>query len=96
MRPFFKDDDFNFLTEIALGATYHQAVDVGEVLSTVERIRKWPRAVPGSMSGRPPRTGWPPSAGANADAGRLHSAARQFHAGVDVLRAGDLLVRRDG
>ena len=30
---------FNFLTEIALGATYHQAADVGEVLATVERIR---------------------------------------------------------
>ena len=39
MRPFFKDDDFNHLTEIALGAVYHQAADVGEVLSTVERIR---------------------------------------------------------
>jgi hypothetical protein len=39
LRPFFKDDAFNFLTEIALGAAYHQAADVGEVLSTVERIR---------------------------------------------------------
>lgn len=35
MRTFFKDDDFNFMTENALGATYHQAADVGEVLSTV-------------------------------------------------------------
>ncbi len=25
MRPFFKDDDFNFLTEIALGSVYRQA-----------------------------------------------------------------------
>jgi hypothetical protein len=39
VRPFFKDDAFSFLTEIALGATYHQAADVGEVLSAVERIR---------------------------------------------------------
>lgn len=39
MRPFFKDDDFNFLTLIALGAAGRQAADVGEVLSTVERIR---------------------------------------------------------
>jgi hypothetical protein len=39
MRPFFKDESFNFQTEIALGATYHQAAEVGEVLSTVERIR---------------------------------------------------------
>ena len=27
MRPFFKDDDFNFLTEIALGSVYRQAAD---------------------------------------------------------------------
>ena len=32
MRPFFKNDDFNFLTEIALGSVYRQAADVGEVL----------------------------------------------------------------
>jgi hypothetical protein len=38
MRPFFKDDDFNFLTEIALGSVYWQAADVGEVLTTVDRI----------------------------------------------------------
>ena len=47
MRPFFKDESFNFQTEIALGATYHRAADVGEVLSSVERIRNghaqsWP------------------------------------------------------
>ena len=39
MRPFFKNDDFNFLTEIALGSVYWQAADVGEVLTTVDRIR---------------------------------------------------------
>ena len=38
MRPFFKNDDFNFLTEIALGSVYRQAADVGEVLTTVDRI----------------------------------------------------------
>jgi len=38
MRPYFKDDDFNFLTEIALGSVYRQAADVGEVLTTVDRI----------------------------------------------------------
>ena len=38
MRPFFKDSDFNFLTEIALGSVYRQAADVGEVLTTVDRI----------------------------------------------------------
>jgi hypothetical protein len=39
MRPFFKDEAFNAQTESALGATYHQAADVGEVLSTVERVK---------------------------------------------------------
>ncbi len=39
MRPFFKHDDFNFLTEMALGSVYWQAADVGEVLTTVDRIR---------------------------------------------------------
>jgi hypothetical protein len=39
MRPFFKDESFNFQTEVTLGATYHQAADVGEVLATAERIR---------------------------------------------------------
>ncbi|HEY1688786.1 MAG TPA: hypothetical protein VGF95_07955 [Solirubrobacteraceae bacterium] len=34
----FTDDDFQFGLEIALGATYRQAADVGEVLATAERI----------------------------------------------------------
>jgi hypothetical protein len=38
MRPFFEDGDFDFLTKIALGSVYHQAADIGEVLSTIERI----------------------------------------------------------
>ena len=38
MRPFFKDDGFSFLTEIALGSVYRQAADVGEVLTTIDRI----------------------------------------------------------
>ena len=38
VRPFFKNDDFNFLTEIALGSVYWQAADVGEVLTTADRI----------------------------------------------------------
>ena len=77
MRPFFKDDDFSFLTENALGATYHQAADVGEVLSTVERIRnghaqswvdEWTATADRLAA----------EAGANAAGGRLRSAARQF------------------
>jgi hypothetical protein len=36
---FFKDDDFEFMTEIALGATAYRAAEVGEVLATVQRIK---------------------------------------------------------
>ena len=77
MRPFFKDQDFNFQTEIALGATYHQAADTGEVLATVERIR--------NGSAQSWADEWSATAGrlaveatANAAAGRRESAARQF------------------
>ena len=38
MQAFFKNEEFNFLTTIALGAAARQAADVGEVLSTIERI----------------------------------------------------------
>jgi hypothetical protein len=36
---FFKDDDFEFLTEIVLGSTAYGAAEVGEVLATVDRIK---------------------------------------------------------
>jgi hypothetical protein len=39
MTIFFKDDDFQFGVEEALGSSYRQAADVGEVLATVGRIR---------------------------------------------------------
>ena len=77
MRPFFKDDTFNFLTEVALGAAYQQAADVGEVLSTAERIR----------NGRSQSwvDEWTATADrlaaegqTNAEAGRSESASRQF------------------
>jgi hypothetical protein len=77
MRPFFKDDTFNFLTEIALGATYHQAADVGEVLSTVERIRNGhAQSWVDEWTATADRLAI--EAGASADAGRSQSAARQF------------------
>jgi hypothetical protein len=38
MRPFFKNADFNFLTEIALGSVFRQGADIGEVLTTIARI----------------------------------------------------------
>ena len=77
MRPFFKDDTFSFLTEIALGATYHQAADVGEVLSTVERIRNGhAQSWVDEWTATADRLAI--EAGASADAGRSQSAARQF------------------
>jgi hypothetical protein len=36
---FFKQDDFEFLTEIALGASAYRAAEAGEVLATVGRIK---------------------------------------------------------
>ena len=38
VQRFFEDDGFNFATLIALGAAYRGLADVGEVLSTIERI----------------------------------------------------------
>ena len=39
MYKFFKDDDYNFSTHIALGAAYYKGADIGEVLSTSARIK---------------------------------------------------------
>ncbi len=36
---FFKDEAFEFMTELALGATYYHGADIGECLSTVARIK---------------------------------------------------------
>jgi hypothetical protein len=36
---FFKDDDFEFMTEIALGAAAYRAAEAGEVLATAARIK---------------------------------------------------------
>ena len=77
MRPFFKNEGFNFQTEVALGAAYRRAADIGEVLSTVERIRnghaqswvdEWTATADRLAA----------EATANAAAGRLPSAAWQF------------------
>jgi hypothetical protein len=38
MHPFFQDDDFDFATRNVLGGVFRRAADVGEVLTTVERI----------------------------------------------------------
>ena len=77
MRPFFKDDDFNFLTEIALGSVYRQAADVGEVLTTVDRIhdgkaRSWVEEWTATADRLAQE------ASASAAAGHTYSAAGQY------------------
>jgi hypothetical protein len=77
MRPFFKDENFNFSTEAALGAAYQQAADVGEVLATVERIRNGrPQSWVDEWSATADRL--TAEATTNADAGRTRSASWQF------------------
>jgi hypothetical protein len=39
MGTFFKDDDFEFMMLLALGATYYKGADVGECLSTAASIK---------------------------------------------------------
>jgi dienelactone hydrolase len=39
MARFFKDEGFEFATELALGATYYRAADIGEVLATVAQVK---------------------------------------------------------
>ena len=36
---FFKNEDFEFMIELALGATYYRGADIGECLSTAARIK---------------------------------------------------------
>lgn len=36
---FFKHEDYEFMMELALGATYHRGADIGECLSTATRIK---------------------------------------------------------
>ncbi len=38
-QHFFKNDDFEFMMELALGATYHRGADIGECLATASRIK---------------------------------------------------------
>lgn len=77
MRPFFKNDDFNFLTEIALGSGFRLAADAGKVLTTVARIHdgtaqswvdEW-TATAGRLG---------QEAAASAAAGHTYSAAGQY------------------
>src|ERR1700728_3578948 len=93
MRPFFKNDDFNFLTEIALGSVYWQAADVGEVLPTVDRIhdgkaRSWVdewTATAGRLT---------PLAGGGGGGGPGAVGGGPVPSRIAVLLAGDVLGRR--
>jgi hypothetical protein len=74
---FFKDPDFNFLTQIALGSVYSQAADIGEVLSTIARIEDGDaRAWVDEWTATADRIA--DQATANADAGHHHSAGAQY------------------
>jgi hypothetical protein len=77
VRPYFKNDDFNFLTEIALGSVYWQAADVGEVLATADRIhdgkaRSWADEWTATADLLAQR------AAVSAQSDRRHSAAGQY------------------
>jgi hypothetical protein len=77
MRPFFEDADFNFLTQIALGSVYHQAADIGEVLTTTQRIRDGDaRSWVDEWTATADRIA--NQAAANAAAGRGQSAGAQY------------------
>ena len=94
MRPFFKDADFNFLTEIALGAAYHQAADVGEVLSTAERIRNGDaRSWVGAWTATADRLA--AEAARQRRPGPRPVGRPAVPAGLDVLLGGQRVRRRD-
>jgi len=77
MRPFFKDDDFQFATEGVLGGTFHRAADVGEVLATIDHIPNGKAAVwVEQWTATADRLAT--QADADADAGRRRSAAARY------------------
>ncbi|MDR0344755.1 MAG: dipeptidyl aminopeptidase, partial [Nocardiopsaceae bacterium] len=77
MRRFFKDDDFDYLLQIALGSVYHRAADAGEVLATAERVRDGhPRSWTAEWTATADRLAG--EAAASEAAGWPGIAARQF------------------
>ncbi|GAB1821004.1 alpha/beta hydrolase family protein [Herbidospora sp. RD11066] len=77
MPPFFKDDGFDFSTQVALGAVYHRAADAGEVLATIDLIRDGkPRSWVDAWLSTADRVA--DEAEGNAGAGRTRSAACEF------------------
>jgi len=86
MRPFFKDHDFDFATANVLGGVFQRAADVGEVLTTVDRIR--------DGKGRSWVDEWTATAdrllgeaGDAEAAGRSHSAAARYLRAANYLAA---------
>jgi hypothetical protein len=77
MRPFFKDDDFQFATEGVLGGTFHRAADVGEVLATIDHIPNG-KAAAWVEQWTATADRLAAQADADADAGRRRSAAARY------------------
>ena len=77
MRPFFKDDDFQFATENVLGGVFHRAADVGEVLATIDHIPNG-KAAAWVEQWTATADRLAAQADADADAGRRRSAAAQY------------------
>ena len=77
MRPFFKDDDFQFATEGILGGTFHRAADVGEVLATIDHIPNG-KAAAWVEQWTATADRLAAQADADADAGRRRSAAARY------------------
>ena len=77
MRPFFKDQDFQFATENVLGGAFHRAADVGEVLATIDHIPNG-KAAAWVEQWTATADRLAAEAAANAAAGRHRSAAAQY------------------
>jgi alpha-beta hydrolase superfamily lysophospholipase len=74
---FFKDEDFEFMTELALGAVYHRGADAGECLATTARIKNGdPESWFGEWSGVAERLA--AQAAASERAGHPVSARRAY------------------
>ena len=92
MTTQFEDTEFQFGLELALGATYRQAADAGEVLATADRIsdgdsdswvQEWTATAEGA--GRRPRSGL---------AGHQVSALAYYRRGRNLFRDRAVLLLR--
>lgn len=76
---FFKSEDFEFMTELALGATYYRGADIGECLSTAARIK--------DGDGESWFAEW------HATADRIAEIAREAEAAGHLISAGEAWLR---